>query len=99
MSRLLAIGMELPEDTFVKQHNIAKPSHTSGIKINLSTAICSDFPLTSTFHEVVSRSTRWELSAMRRQFSYPRDAEEEAKTRNVWLKGHTGKLSDCNAIK
>jgi len=23
-------------------------------------------------------------------YSYPRSAEEEAKTNNVWLKGHTG---------
>ncbi|KAF9230443.1 hypothetical protein BU15DRAFT_69196, partial [Melanogaster broomeanus] len=29
---------------------------------------------------------------------YPRSTEEEAKTRNVWLKGHTGKLPPRAAV-
>lgn len=59
--RLLALGLELPEDTFVKQHDVEAPSDT------------------------------W----VRFMKYYPRSAEDEEKTKNVWLKGHTdfGSLS------
>ncbi|KAF7797980.1 hypothetical protein EIP86_009187 [Pleurotus ostreatoroseus] len=53
--RLLAIGLELPEDTFVKQHRFAAAGETY----------------------------------VRFMKYYPRSEEDEAKTNNVWLKGHT----------
>ncbi|EPS93318.1 hypothetical protein FOMPIDRAFT_1102120, partial [Fomitopsis schrenkii] len=55
--RLLAIGLELPEDTFVEQYGFDAEGDA--------------FPI-STFSS-----------------SYPRSVEEEEKTKNVWLKGHT----------
>ncbi|KAJ3537948.1 hypothetical protein NM688_g6591 [Phlebia brevispora] len=54
--RLLAVGMELPEDTFVKQHEYDADSETY----------------------------------VRFMKYYPRSEEDEIKTNNVWLKGHTG---------
>ncbi|KAH9903173.1 Clavaminate synthase-like protein [Cubamyces lactineus] len=53
--RMLAQGMELPEETFVHLHNFGSPTETS------------------------ARMMKY----------YPRLAEEEARTNNVWLKGHT----------
>ncbi|KAF5379541.1 hypothetical protein D9615_006661 [Tricholomella constricta] len=52
--RLLALGLELPEDTFVKQHRID--------------------------------SSKEMVCFMK---YYPRSIEDEEKTNNVWLKGHT----------
>ncbi|EED80235.1 predicted protein [Postia placenta Mad-698-R] len=54
--RLLAIGLELPEETFVDQHKF------------------------DVLGESYVRFTR---------YSYPRTEEDEEKTKNVWLKGHT----------
>ncbi|OSX57459.1 hypothetical protein POSPLADRAFT_1157104, partial [Postia placenta MAD-698-R-SB12] len=54
--RLLAIGLELPEETFVDQHKF------------------------DVLGESYVRFTRY----------YPRTEEDEEKTKNVWLKGHTG---------
>ncbi|KAL0946014.1 hypothetical protein HGRIS_012291 [Hohenbuehelia grisea] len=56
--RLLALGLELPEDSFVKMHKFDAASATS----------------------------------VRFMKYYPRTEEEEEKSANVWLKGHTGKL-------
>ncbi|KAI0943093.1 hypothetical protein AcV7_002333 [Taiwanofungus camphoratus] len=53
--RLLALGMELPEDTFVKNHGY------------------------SAVGETYVRFMKY----------YPRSEDEERKTQNVWLKGHT----------
>ncbi|CCM00828.1 uncharacterized protein FIBRA_02870 [Fibroporia radiculosa] len=53
--RLLALGMELPEDTFVKSHNWSAVGET------------------------------W----LRMMKYYPRSEDDETKTKNVWLKGHT----------
>ncbi|KAM5539612.1 hypothetical protein V8D89_006721 [Ganoderma adspersum] len=55
--RLLALGMELPEDTFVKIHDVD------------STGLGPGFV----------RFIKY----------YPRSEEDEAKTKKVWLKGHT----------
>ncbi|OCH86735.1 Clavaminate synthase-like protein [Obba rivulosa] len=55
--RLFALGMELPEDTFVKEHNFDAPGESYGLL----------YPI----------------------FSYPRSEDDEVKTKNVWLKGHT----------
>ncbi|KAG6872258.1 hypothetical protein C0995_011517 [Termitomyces sp. Mi166 len=54
--RLLALGLELPEEAFVEKHTL-----------------CS--PLSDTH----SRFMKY----------YPRSSEDEEKTKNVWLKGHT----------
>ncbi|EMD36734.1 hypothetical protein CERSUDRAFT_50949 [Gelatoporia subvermispora B] len=53
--RLLAMGMELPEDAFVNQHGYDAAGETY----------------------------------VRYMKYYPRSEEEEEKTKNVWLKGHT----------
>ncbi|RDB17179.1 hypothetical protein Hypma_001824 [Hypsizygus marmoreus] len=53
--RLLALGLELPEEALVEKHNFASQGHTS----------------------------------VRFMKYHPRSSEEELKTRNVWLKGHT----------
>ncbi|KAJ7581216.1 hypothetical protein C8J56DRAFT_260003 [Mycena floridula] len=53
--RLLALGLELPEETLVEQHRFEAAGESS------------------------ARFMKY----------FPRSAEEEAKTANVWLKGHT----------
>jgi len=53
--KLFALGMELPEETFVNMHG---------------------------YHSVSETHIRF-------MKYYPRSQEEETKTRNVWLKGHT----------
>ncbi|KAJ3769771.1 Clavaminate synthase-like protein [Lentinula raphanica] len=53
--RLMAMGMQLPEDTFVDMHRFEAPGESS----------------------------------VRFMKYYPRSPEEEAQTKNVWLKGHT----------
>lgn len=53
--KLLALGMELPEDTFVKLHNFDRVG------------------------DAAARFIKY----------HPRTQEEELKTKNVWLKGHT----------
>jgi len=53
--RLLALGLELPEETLVEQHRFEAAGESS----------------------------------VRFMKYFPRSAEEEAKTANVWLKGHT----------
>ncbi|EPQ50555.1 Clavaminate synthase-like protein [Gloeophyllum trabeum ATCC 11539] len=53
--RLLALGLELPEDTLVNMHNFDAPGESS----------------------------------VRFMKYFPRSQEEEVKTANVWLKGHT----------
>ncbi|CCM03603.1 uncharacterized protein FIBRA_05741 [Fibroporia radiculosa] len=53
--RLFALGLELPEDTFVNQHNYSAADQ----------------------------------SYVRFMKYYPRPEDEEIKTKNIWLKGHT----------
>ncbi|OSC99249.1 Clavaminate synthase-like protein [Trametes coccinea BRFM310] len=53
--QILARGLELPEETFVKMHGFDDPSETY----------------------------------LRFMKYYPRSADDEAKAKNVWLKGHT----------
>lgn len=50
-------------------------------------------PLCSAIHEIVGkyRYLSWTLLIIT-QRSYPRTEDEETKTNNVWLKGHTGKI-------
>ncbi|KAJ7581201.1 Clavaminate synthase-like protein [Mycena floridula] len=61
--KLLALGLELPEDALVDLHGYSDVGETFHNRI-----VCTQF--------------------MRFQ-SYPRSEEEETKTKNVWLKGHT----------
>lgn len=87
------MGLELPEDSFVKQHNwdaigetYSKNKHFCVICVTL-TKECSSL------HEIV-RALNTPSNALVHDFSsYPRSAEEEAKSNNVWLKGHTGEHS------
>ncbi|KAJ3509886.1 hypothetical protein NLJ89_g4977 [Agrocybe chaxingu] len=58
--RLLALGLELPEDTWVKKHRYS--------------AVGETYVRFMKYHELES---------------YPRTEEEEIKSKNVWLKGHT----------
>ncbi|KAG6848923.1 hypothetical protein H0H93_012733 [Arthromyces matolae] len=58
--RLLALGLELPEETFVKIHGFDAVGETYGVILSLT-----------------------------RDGHYPRSEDEEAKSKNVWLKGHT----------
>jgi hypothetical protein len=44
----------------------------------------------SSVHEIVSSLPLTERNFTQAIRSYPRSEEEEAKTKNVWLKGHTG---------
>lgn len=53
--RLLALGLELPEETFVEMHGFEDDNETAVVFIKY----------------------------------FPRSDDEEVKTRNVWLKGHT----------
>ncbi|KAG6888303.1 hypothetical protein C0995_009302 [Termitomyces sp. Mi166 len=54
--RLLALGLELPEETFVEKHSFGSDLSESWIRM---------------------------------MKYYPRSSEDEEKTKNVWLKGHT----------
>ena len=93
--RILARGLELPEDTFVKMHGFDDPSETYR-KLGVMTLVTSsDYRLSSSLHEVVRHCAHiieaeafWSLT---NPFgSYPRTEEDEQKSKNVWLKGHTG---------
>lgn len=101
LSRLLAIGLELPEDALVEQHRFEGIDESSGAFLTMhyhDVILHSVFPLPSPLHEVVSL-----LFSLDPRFhstshfdyglsSFPRSAEDELKTKNVWLKGHTGEL-------
>ncbi|KAF9238969.1 Clavaminate synthase-like protein [Melanogaster broomeanus] len=80
--RLIALSLELPEDALVNIHNDNAVGETH------------DFLNCSYFYFLLARA---KCSPMFLP-SYPRSAEEEAKTRNVWLKGHTGKLPPRAAV-
>ncbi|KAF7343273.1 Clavaminate synthase-like protein [Mycena venus] len=71
--RLLALGLELPEDALVDLHGYSSVGETYG---NHLLALLK-----------VSTLTR--PSKVRFMKYYPRSQAEELKTKNVWLKGHT----------
>lgn len=84
--RLLALGLELPEESFVDH------GETSG-KYCLSLTHLLETPILhgccSEIYEIVGdipSSDRASGIAHRSRDSYPRSEE----TKNVWLKGHTG---------
>ena len=91
--RMLAQGMELPEETFVRLHNFDGPADTSGTSSPLSQCdALVDDTLHSSRDEVVRYENRMILAHHSPVIlgSYPRSAEEETQTNNVWMKGHTG---------
>ena len=98
MSRLLALGLELPEETFVELHPIEANGVTRfrACPIALVFAPVSRYPANA-WSVQCSRSSKQAtyLTALRQIrvlnvcASYPRTDEEEAKTKNVWMKGHT----------
>ncbi|EEB98733.1 hypothetical protein MPER_01710, partial [Moniliophthora perniciosa FA553] len=57
---LLALGLEIPEDTFVDMHNISAVGETYAIECKVG-------------HDN----------------SFPRTEDDDNKSKNVWLKGHT----------
>ncbi|KAG6816818.1 hypothetical protein H0H87_002661 [Tephrocybe sp. NHM501043] len=73
LSRLLALGLELPEDALVEKHNYDSPGHTSG----------TDSPTRAKkMHADISLKVRF-------MKYFTRSEEEERNSKNVWLKGHT----------
>ncbi|KAG6856576.1 hypothetical protein H0H87_002964 [Tephrocybe sp. NHM501043] len=77
--RLLALGLELPEETFTEKHTFGSP-------VSETWSANSDDEIVSSLRR--SPTTNGETDAL--ITSYPRSAEDEEKTKNVWLKGHTG---------
>lgn len=68
-------------------------SHLASIFSHLMESLIADSPTTSPFYEIV-RAFDLCVPFQNRQSnsdSYPRTADEEVKSKNVWLKGHTGK--------
>ncbi|KAI9458524.1 hypothetical protein HD554DRAFT_2299316 [Boletus coccyginus] len=75
--RLIALSLELPEDALVNIHNYDAIGATYG---TLDPIVAQAILLGSlTYHA---------LSGLLHS-SYPRSAEEEAKTNNIWFQGHT----------
>ncbi|KAI0943717.1 hypothetical protein AcW1_002810 [Taiwanofungus camphoratus] len=89
--------MELPEDTFVNVHGFSSAGESSGEFHHSqdhanSALISSSNDCHSTFHEIVSvigKTDTINSVDIHEIISYPRSDDEEAKTNNVWLKGHT----------
>lgn len=94
---LLGIGMGLPEDTFVDMHRFDAVGESSGRLWRYSVEIIANYFLFwyhSEIHEVVSIILT--SSAIIHMLpSFPRSEEEEERTKNVWLKGHTGTRNLC----
>ncbi|KAF5372679.1 hypothetical protein D9615_009830 [Tricholomella constricta] len=76
--RLLALGLELPEDTFVKQH-----------AIDSSMATGKHYSIPARYQIFPRQALDYGNPSVRFMKYYPRSMEEEGKTNNVWLKGHT----------
>ena len=89
--------LEVPEETFVEQHRFDAEGMSFCAYISIA-APYVPFPsiLTrvhfSTLHKVVSMQRTY-LAALACTLSdrdsFPRSAEDEEKTKNVWMKGHT----------
>ena len=99
--RVLAQGMELPDETFVRLHNFDGPADTSGTFSPLSQC---DAPVDDTLHSPRDEIVRYENRMIFAHHSlvmlgsYPRSAEEETQTNNVWMKGHTGSSHCAPAV-
>ncbi|KAF7366896.1 hypothetical protein MSAN_00948300 [Mycena sanguinolenta] len=70
--RLLALGLELPEETLVNLHGFSSVGETQG-KISFLRQVVLPYLLDK------ARFIKY----------YPRSEDDELKTKNVWLKGHT----------
>lgn len=88
---LLALGLELPEETLVQQHNFNATGESSGNPLLSSTSV---FYLPLDQLGSWNSEFQWVIHAMfvsgSTLASFPRSESEEEKTKNVWLKGHTG---------
>lgn len=92
--------MGLPEDTFVDMHRFDAVGESSGRFWLHSSELVADYFLLwlySKIHEVVSVIFTFSAISHMRP-SYPRSEEEEERTKNVWLKGHTGICNLCQPL-
>ncbi|KAG6917877.1 hypothetical protein DXG01_000647 [Tephrocybe rancida] len=90
--RLLALGLELPEETFVEQHTFGSPlSDTWSTSLTMFATIRdAHIEILSPHDEVVSSQVHYPRRCLKSlPSSYPRSSSDEEKTKNVWLKGHT----------
>ncbi|KAK7053088.1 hypothetical protein VNI00_004409 [Paramarasmius palmivorus] len=90
--RLLAIGLELPENTFADMHDFSATGESFGPLISLTFShIVRLTTAISPVHEIVRLPTLFSgvLLVLIVPFSYPRLEEDEIKSKNVWFKGHT----------
>nr|VWO99283.1 AB hydrolase-1 domain-containing protein [Ganoderma boninense] len=76
--RLLALGMELPEELFVDMHKFEAPGET-WCECQCPRPDFQNAGLQAVFH----------YAAHAKFASYPRSEEDEKNSKNVWLKGHT----------
>jgi len=89
--RLLARGLELPEDTFVNIHGFEASGESSGKYFCPDPRSIWPPSHSSEIYEIVSFSDVCIYGSLTTFFcSYPRTEEEETKSNNIWLKGHTG---------
>ena len=93
--RMLALGMELPENSFVDLHNFDAVGETHGASHFVVSSDDADEP-SSALHQIVRPlSDHTRPLEFLYSHSHPRTDEDELKTKNVWLKGHTGTSPNC----
>ncbi|KAH7915946.1 Clavaminate synthase-like protein [Hygrophoropsis aurantiaca] len=77
--RLIALSLELPEDALVDIHRYDAVGETYGRSLNIPITVLSSAHYRPRNRYLPVRFMKY----------YPRSEEEEQKTGNVWLKGHT----------
>lgn len=104
--RLLALGLELSEDTLTKltSYDSRNRSFCKNITVIFRTWLLTEYShYDSSLYDVVSQPLCCcvDLVSMRIYFSSPRPEEEEIQSNNLWLKGHVGSslLSDLQVNK
>lgn len=89
--RLMALSLELPEDTFVKLHDFDTPGGTYRRLLSFLTSACGLADVTtSQVYEIVIYDDMIIPLYLILIFSFPRSEEDEVRTKNVWMKGHKG---------
>ncbi|KAM5546258.1 hypothetical protein V8D89_000384 [Ganoderma adspersum] len=78
--RLLALGLELPEETFVEQNRFDAEGVTFLMRVHFSSLLKVGSRL------LYPTAPVWIVTV---RPSHPRSDEDEAKTKNVWMKGRT----------
>ena len=93
-SRLLALGLELPEEAFIDMFNFDAQGESYCTWVGWSLEHSSHLHQCSVIHEVVSvKPSKSPKCLMLCTCSFPRSEEDEVKSKNVWMKGHAGKSS------